>query len=163
MPEQLRVVVLTSCTNEKRYSPENRLTQLELESVSNNVQLTEIETRFAQYRLPAEEMYTGQQHVRLMEGVKTFRETFGPDSLDLKIVSAGYGLIAGDRQVVPYEATFQGMNKDQRHRWTQHLHIPEMVRGLLSEKADFVFVSLGDAYLRALELDESTMFASPTV
>ena len=48
-----------------------------------------------------------------MPGVRAFRDRSarsgrqGP--LDLRILSAGYGLVPGDRKFAPYECTFQGM------------------------------------------------------
>ncbi len=58
-------------------------------------------------------MYTGWQHLYLMRGVDRLRRAFGDDFVDLRIVSAGYGLIAADREICPYDVTFSKMDKAQ--------------------------------------------------
>ena len=42
---------------------------------------------------PAGEIYTGMQHLRLMEGIQELWKKFGRSVVDLYIVSAGYGVI----------------------------------------------------------------------
>ena len=51
--------------------------------------VAEREKELADYLVSAEEMYTGQQHVRLMRGI----EAIGRDKVDLNILSAGYGFL----------------------------------------------------------------------
>lgn len=49
------------------------------------------------------------QHVLLQKGLEQLRSSCLDDQCDLKIISAGYGLIDQDTPIVPYEMTFQGM------------------------------------------------------
>ncbi len=60
----------------------------------------------------AEALYRGQHHLRLMRGVGQAREA-GID-VQLWIVSAGYGVVAGHKRLRPYERTFQGMSATDR-------------------------------------------------
>ena len=89
-----RVLVVTSCTGEKRFKPSNQLT---LEDFKDSARLTDQEVALANDACSAGEMYTGAQHLRLMEGVKALRQAFGQKVVDVKILSAGYGLIAENR------------------------------------------------------------------
>lgn len=159
----MKIRIITSCTGEKQHSPENQLTQSDFERLHEPEQFRALEERSAGYRTLAEDLYTGLQHARLMDGVKPFRERYGAASLDLWILSAGYGLIPGHREVVPYECTFQGMKAGEIDAWAEHLQIPQDARELFSEPADLVLVLLGDSYLRSLALDDSFEFAAPTL
>ena len=106
--------------------------------------------------LPAEEMYTGQQHIRLMRGVQKFRQ-WNPEGLNvdlsLHIVSAGYGVVAGARRIAPYEATFSGMKVKALRTWADQLNIATDIRAILSQPYDLALILLGDAYLNACNFD----------
>ena len=159
----MKIRILTSCTGQKRYSPEDQLNQGDFGRLHEPEAFALLEERLTEYRTPAEDLYTGLQHVRLMEGLRHMRKECGPDSIDLWILSAGYGLIPGDRQIVPYECTFEGMRASEIDDWAMHLNIPQDVRQLFAEPADLVLVLLGDSYLRAIALDESVQFEALTV
>src|SRR5687768_7001072 len=109
----MRVLIITSCTGEKRGSDERQLTISVFRRGHEHV--ADRERSLTELLLPAENLYTGQQHVRLMQGVRRFRELVatrngdGSDRLDLLILSAGYGFLRADRAVAPYECTFEGM------------------------------------------------------
>lgn len=119
------------------------------------------ESPLAEYRSPAVEMYTGQQHARLMRGVEACEGT--DIECEVSILSAGYGLISGHREIVPYEVTFQGMRKGQIQAWAEHLRIPDDVRQWFAGQADLNLVLLGESYLAAMDLDSDVVFATPTV
>lgn len=161
--QQLKVNIITSCTGEKLHSPDGQLTQQDFQTINNKEIFKSKEEVLNEFRTTAEEIYTGQQHVRLMRGVEGFREKFGAETVKLWILSAGYGLIESSRQVVPYECTFQGMKADEIKQWSNHLNIPNEAREVLAEKADLTIVLLGDSYLKALQLDDSFVFGAPTV
>lgn len=145
---ETRVLVITSCTGEKKFKPENQLIQDDFKELAR---FAAREEELKPYRLPAGQMYTGMQHLRLMEGVEILRSAYGRDILDLYILSAGYGLINEEKEIVPYEVTFNNMNAEEIKEWTRFLKINQS----LSQKIkgyDLVFFLLGDKYLRALEL-----------
>jgi hypothetical protein len=121
---------------------------------------SERERELAEWNAAAEDLYTGQQHLRLMDGVRGVRESFGADNVEFFILSAGYGLIKSGRGIVPYECTFQGMKKGELRSWAEHLKVGEEARRVFQTPADFTLVLLGDPYLRALALDEEVQFAS---
>lgn len=147
-----RVLVVTSCTGEKRFKPKNQLT---LADFQDPARLTDQEVELASYACPAGEMYTGAQHLRLMEGVEALRQAFGSNVVDVKILSAGYGLIAENREIAPYEVTFNAMKGYEVDAWARSLGIHRAFEQAL-QNYDLVFVLLGENYLRSLCLPIKT-------
>lgn len=157
----MKIRVISSCTGDKIHSPENQLTQDDFYKL-HTPDFAALEAKLDDYRTPAETIYSGMQHVRLMDGVKAYRESY-PADIELWILSAGYGLIPANRQVVPYECTFQGMKPAEIKKWAEHLNVPTEARQLFSQPADLTIVLLGDSYLQALRLDDKVEFASPVL
>ena len=157
----MKIQVITSCTGEKLHSLENQLTQEDFRNL--NGKFTDRENELATFKTPAEDLYTGQQHVRLMQGLNYFRDKRGAESIDLWILSAGYGLIRGDREVVPYECTFQCMKSKELIDWSDHIQVSAQIRKIFAIPADFTLVLLSDPYLRALQLESTIQYASPTL
>ena len=158
----MRIRVLTSCTGKKKFSPQGQLNREDFQSLGT-ITFEAREETLAEWQCNAEEMYTGDQHRLLMEGVHHLRDSQGAGVLDLWILSAGYGLIPGDHPIVPYECTFQGMKVVESRVWSEHLGIQGVARQFFAVPADLTLVLLGDDYLRALVLDGSVQFAAPTV
>ena len=96
-------------------------------------------------------MYTGQHHLRLMRSAEAIRRETR-HSLDLHILSAGYGLISGAHAVAPYDCTFAGMGKAELRDWAAHLSIPAVARRMLSHPFDLGLVLLSNEYLAACQL-----------
>ena len=143
----LKTLVITSCTGEKKYHPDNQLLQKDFTSVDLNTREEELK----EYACKASEMYTGMQHLRLMEGINALRQKFGKGILDLYVVSAGYGLINEDKEIVPYEVTFNTMNASGINEWSKQIKIHQSLDQIINEY-DLVFFLLGDKYLRAVDL-----------
>lgn len=143
----MRLLVITSCTGEKAVDHDRRLTLADFRHPSR---LRERELELERWRTPAGQLYTGQQHVQLMSGVRRLRERYGPDAVTVQIVSAGYGLVAEDRLLAPYEATFNGMGRSEARAWARHLGIARDVRQALPGFPLVIFL-LGSIYLSAVE------------
>ena len=143
--DRLSISVLTTCTGVKIAAGSPGLTQRDFARGSSHV--AALHARLAASLVPAEKLYRGQQHVRLMRGVEDAREL--GHVVSVSIVSAGYGLLGGDEAVAPYECTFQGMSSRERREWARHLALAESVGGLLERPADTVIVLLGDDYFNA--------------
>ena len=69
----------------------------------------QVKNRLVEYQVPALDMYTGQQHVRLLDGVQYIHDQRPEIDINIFIVSAGYGLIPSNREIVLYECTFNDM------------------------------------------------------
>jgi len=156
----MRVVVITSCTGEKNAAAGQALSKEDFERGRDHIH--EREEDLEEHMLPAEAMYSGQQHVRLMRGVKELREKEDHD-IELQIVSAGYGLIPADQEIAPYECTFSGMRKSELREWACELNIPRDFREVLGEDFDLGLVLLGNDYLEACALDEDLNLGGPTL
>jgi hypothetical protein len=145
----MKLLVIGSCTGDKDVRDCPRV--LTEPDFDNPEQLRGGEEELARWMLPAGRLYTGPQHLHMMEGVSVLREGFGADSCSLQIVSAGYGVVAEDRPLVPYNATFQG----KRPKWIREraagLGIPSAIRIALRDFPLVVFL-LGKEYLCSLDL-----------
>ncbi len=100
-----------------------------------------------------------------MRGVAAWRAGApgGGAGLDLRILSAGYGLVPGDQRLVPYEVTFTGMGPRARQAWAAARGIPAAVRAALAGPSDLGLLLLGDAYLAACALDGAVRLGGPTL
>jgi queuine/archaeosine tRNA-ribosyltransferase len=158
----MRLLIITSCTGEKLHHPELQLTLEDFQKGERY--LAAREKTLEAYLTSAEEIYTGDQHVRLMRGVKALRDA-APEglTLDLKVLSAGYGLIPGAQRIAPYEATFATMKTKELRTWADTLNIPAAIRETLAQPYDFCLLLLGDKYLEACALDATVTLGGPTL
>lgn len=136
MIDALRVNVITSCTGRKVALAPGATT-------------------------PAERLYCGQHHVRLMRGVDYLRAAGA--TVDVWIVSAGHGLVHGTELLAPYEKTFQGRPTSERNAMASQLGIPRAIRAVLASRADLTIVLLGDDYLHACQLAGPVEQGAPTL
>lgn len=143
----MEITVISSCTGMKAVETKDDLTLADFRDPSR---LTAREAELKSLMKPAAIMYTGEQHVKLMNGVSRLRRMYGAKVVNVWIVSAGYGLIPEDRIIAPYNATFRGMSKPEIHSWARHLHLPERVRSVVRDRS-LVFFLLGNDYLEALQ------------
>jgi hypothetical protein len=110
---------------------------------------------------PAEELYTGDQHVALMAGVEAARER-GFD-IDVWIVSAGLGVVHGSTVCDSYNITFSGESQATIRRRARALNIPADVAELLAGEYDLALVLLGRDYLIASDLGNVSEFGGGPV
>lgn len=98
----------------------------------------------------ARELYRGRQFLAVAGAVDDLKGARPDIATSLHIVSAGYGLLAADDIVVPYEATLGS----RRSEWVSRGHqlgLPDLVRELL-DSVDAAIVALSEAYLVACAL-----------
>ena len=159
---EMRILTLTSCTGEKAVDDPRQLVLGDFRRGPDYVAQRESELK--ELLRPAGEIYTGEQHVRLMRGVTAYRKAAAKQAkLDLHILSAGYGIIPEDRKIAPYECTFATMKTKELADWAKALHVPEEFRKLVAQRYDFALILLGDNYLTACAPDASVKFGGPTV
>ena len=148
----LRLLIVTSCTGEKRFHPAEALTFVDFQDTEN---LLLKESLLEDYVLPALEMYKGVQHIHVVSGVGLLRKLLGQEQVDVMIVSAGYGLLKEFQKIVPYEVTFNNLKLGELDQWAKVLNIRDDFEKAISSY-DLVFVLLGERYLRALDLPVQT-------
>ncbi|WP_129727930.1 tRNA-guanine transglycosylase DpdA [Ectobacillus funiculus] len=142
----MKTLIISSCTKDKIYNVNNQLSK---EDFIDLDLITQKEKRLEQFRTKAKDIYKGRQHVKVMEGIQHLRDKFGKDVVDLAIISAGYGLLDEDDEIVPYNVTFSEMKKDEVIAWSNHLKINENTSKLI-QSYDLVLFLLGEEYLRSL-------------
>lgn len=112
----------------------------------------------------AEDLYAGQQHLRLMRGVRAYRRARQPAGpLRLRIVSARHGLLAASTPVAVYDQSFNGLGRSGIRDRAHELGLPAAVRALLRRHWALVLILLGDDYLAAIGLGEDLELGGPTV
>lgn len=141
-----RILVVTSCTGEKLHKPENQLT---IEDFQNIDRLNRRENELDNYKTTAADMYTGKQHLALMDGINSYRSAGG--EIDLAILSAGYGMLREGDMIAPYEVTFNQMNSAKIHSWSNQIKVTECLQNYIANY-DLIFFLLGDKYLQAIDL-----------
>ena len=160
----MKFLILTSCTGEKAVDHPKQLTLEDFQAGAKH--LARREKELADCCRIAGEIYTGEQHLRLMRGVLGFREAVNgkaKNEVNLHILSAGYGVIPEDRMVPPYEVTFATMKTKELRDWADALNVPADFRKTVSPKYDLALVLLGDNYLAACNLDGKVGFGGPTL
>lgn len=155
----MKITIITSCTGDKSVQHERQITLEDFKQGEHHVRAREQE--LASVLVPAEDLYSGMQHVRLMRGVTAARKA-GID-VELKILSAGYGLVDAKRMLVPYEATFSTMKKKELREWADVLQIPQSIRESLKQSSDLTLILLGDEYLEACAFDNGVQLGGPTI
>jgi len=144
------IQILTSCTGRKARASRDALSWEDFREGDEYIRIRERELE--EEMLPARKMYTGRQHEHLMKGVKILRESEEEVSIDVSILSAGYGVVNEERMVAPYDLTFSEMNRRKARRWAREREIPSDVRATFRRDADLHIVLLGNAYLDAARL-----------
>jgi hypothetical protein len=143
----MELLLVGSCTGEKdvRDCP-YLLTETDFDDPSA---LLRREAELSRWALPAVRLYTGWQHRYTMMGVSEIRQRFGSAACVLKIISAGYGLVDENRNLVPYESTFQHKRPSWISERAQRLGIPQALRQAIRDFEVVIFL-LGKEYLIAL-------------
>jgi predicted ABC-type ATPase len=159
----VRFSIITSCTGEKVVVSDWQLTREDFALGQKHVAKREKE--MMDLLRTAGEIYSGEQHIRLMRGVSALRSTLdsGRSTVSLHILSAGYGIVPEDRVIAPYEITFATMKSKELGEWADFLHVPQDFRKTVATPYDFGMILLGDNYLSACALDEKVTFGGPTL
>ena len=146
----MKITVITSCTGTKAVRLPNQLTLADFRRGREHV--TARESEIPGQSLPAEYMYRGEQHLRLMRGVHAARQA--GIEVNLRIVSAGYGLVSADTPLKPYDATFDDLPAKEARKWADQLGLSTQLQNALAEPADCALILLGGTYLKVCGLDK---------
>jgi hypothetical protein len=113
--------------------------------------------------VPAERLYRGEQHRRLMRGVESFRAASPGWDLDLRIVSAGHGVVGGREPLGFYDESFAGVPAMEIERRAAARGIPATIAARLAKPYALGLLLLGDDYMRAASLRPETELGGPTL
>lgn len=158
----MNIRILTSCTGKKRYEPDAKLLYRDFIRKSAHIHLREEE--LSEYQLPARDMYTGQQHIRLLRGIEYIRRTAATHTkINLSIMSAGYGIVHEDHVIAPYECSFNQLTSIQSKELASRTGVVRDFRNFLAEESDYTLILLGNSYLRMLEISPSMSLGGRTI
>ena len=160
----MNILMLTSCTGEKRVTDPDQLTLEDFKK--GKAYLTRREKELEEVSMRAGELYTGEQHVRLMRGVEATRKAAGGKKkagIEVKILSAGYGIVPESKTIAPYEVTFATMKAKELREWADFLKVPRDFRKVVGKEYDLGLILLGDNYLKACDLDGEVSFGGSTI
>lgn len=102
--------------------------------------------------IAARDLYTGRQQNYVRDAVRRLRSD-GHD-VERYFISAGFGLVAEDDYLPPYEVTFNSMNVGEIRERSTELNIQEDLQRLLSRSDyDIVFFTLGKDYYTSIDVD----------
>lgn len=110
----------------------------------------------------AESLYAGQQHVRLMRGIRDYRRAGQPaGELRFHILSACHGLLPAGRRISSYDHSFSGLSTAAVRRRGREKNVPGDIRKLLRKPFRLGVMLLGNSYLRTCDLDGDTELGGP--
>jgi hypothetical protein len=156
----MKLLIVSSCSSAKASAPANQLTKIDFENDAAGLALRH--QQLAPQMTEAEALYDGLQHRRLMSGVRGCANDPSMH-IDLRIVSAGYGLIKASRRIAPYDVTFEKMSKAAAIQWGQKIGIPKGFRALMSQQFDLGLVLLGSRYLEVCDIRSDLQLGGPTI
>lgn len=153
------VFVLSACSGDKEISSP----VVDCEDIDESSR-TDLLDAYPDASLPAESLYTGNEHTHVKAAVDQLAEVA---EVDWGIISAGFGLVGPETELPSYECTFSdddsvreraeriGWDTDtltkaeQRQMVGEELGIPTDVEQRLEDEYDLAFVVLGEDYLHA--------------
>ena len=145
----MRILIIDQCSGSKSY-PEScpvysadDIDEYGLEALRNR---EESATKRAQ------KLYTGRQQEYIDTAVRTLRAA--NHEVERYFVSAGFGLVAENKELPPYEVTFSSMGAAQIDARSEQLGIREDVTEVLTRPYDIIFFALWADYSHAIDLGE---------
>ncbi|BCL80987.1 hypothetical protein ccbrp13_34520 [Ktedonobacteria bacterium brp13] len=151
-----RILVITSCTKDKHIPAAlASFKQPEADELWDGRMDRRVARNYGiwePYRVPSAQLYRGRQHIEVMQGVELLRQAFGRNIVDVKIISAGFGLIDEDELVPPYNVTFAGLSAAKVFPIAKRLAIPQDLQAVLAQDYDCAFFLLGEEYLASIGL-----------
>ena len=144
----MRTLLITPCSAQKRGDVPDPARAADLADPERR---QKAEARLAEFACPAMEMYTGTHHRLVMDGVRAVWQRWGRDSLNLAVLSGGYGLLPAEQEIIPYDVTFDEFDETGLAAWVARLEIPQRAAALAGAH-DLVLYLLDGRYLAALGL-----------
>lgn len=151
-----KILVVTSCTKDKNIpdgvSPQQQPGPDRLWDEGTDDRVKRNFADLEPHRVEAGKLYQGRQHLQLMQGVDALRQAFGHAVVDVKIISAGFGLVDEEEKLPLYNATFADQSSAKVITIAQRLGIPQAMDQLMQGQYDCAFFLLGENYLLSIGL-----------
>lgn len=110
--------------------------------------------------IPAERLYAGEQHRRLMAGVDELRN-YRP--VEVWVISAKAGFLAGERPTATYDDSFTRLGPGELRRRADDLGIAETLRAVARQPRQLTVILAGNEYFDAARLDEPVEWSGATL
>ena len=144
----MRTCVIAPCTAQKRGEAPNPALAADLADPARRIVAEE---RLAAFACPAMYMYAGAHHRLVMTGLHAVWDRWGRETLDLAILSGGFGLLSAGEVIFPYDVSLDEFDGQDFYDWVSRLRIAEQAAALV-QRYDLVFYLLHGRYLEALSL-----------
>lgn len=139
--------VITTCTSRKLHSRAHGIEQTACLDLGERL-------------VPARDLYTGEQHRRLMRGVMRLEAV---REVKVWVISAKAGVIDGDERLSPYDESFAGMAPAELRALAERLDIPARIRLALAQRAALTLMLVGNDYFDAADLASPVEWGAPTL
>jgi hypothetical protein len=156
----MAILVISACSGDKRYDD----IPIGCETL-DSTNRSDLLQAYSNFVAPAAEMYTGDEHEHVQRAVANLRKYA---DVTWKIVSAGYGLVAEDEELVADDCSFtdidpvwdqakrmghdpRSLTIDETRRTVgRELNLPNDMKQELASGYDLVFIVLSEPYLVAV-------------
>lgn len=143
----MKILVIDQCSKEKDHP--DTIKPYDAETIDGSTREDLLE-RNSTPRKKACNLYAGRQQSYITEAVDKLRGA--GDTVDRYFISAGFGLVAEDDLLPPYNVTFADYTPEEIERRASKLDIESDIVDLLSGDYDLVFFTLGSDYYRSMNL-----------
>lgn len=151
----MRILIVDQCSNDK--NTPDRVEPLGAETI-DSTPLAELQTDEECPTVPARQLYAGRQQRYVSEAVDRFRNA--GDVVDRVFISAGFGVVAEDDPLPPYDVTFADHTATEIDTRADKLGITDDVIAL-ADDYDLIVFALGADYYRSMGV-EQVLEAIPT-
>jgi len=155
----VRVLVVGSCGKKKLHNNLNQPNCIDIDRVPD---INYWKQKFASICAPARDMYIGPQSIELVRAVDMLR-TIPDVDVQLVILSAGFGVLAEEEMVPPYDCSFTNMKMVEVKKRSEELELQSSFTSLVNSSFDLVYLALGKQYLAALGTAALTTIRTPTI
>lgn len=146
----MRILVVDQCSGKKAYPDDSSV--CDIETIDEN-SLADLLDRPNLHGIEARDLYTGRQQQHVSEAIRILRAA--DVDVDQVFISAGFGVVAEDTRLPPYDVTFNQMNQEEKTARSRQLGISNDVIEFTAATPpyDIAFFTLGADYYSALDLD----------
>lgn len=146
MNKSLNLLIISSCAGEKKYNPENKALASDLDDIFLR---RKKEEELKEYKVKACDMFVSLQNKTILESLNQLNKDHV--NAELCYISAGYGLINKDEEVIPYDVNLSAMSMFDLDKRSDFLKIHEELY-YKAKNFDLIIYLIGYEYLRTLKL-----------
>jgi len=99
----------------------------------------------------AQQLYGGRQQQYITQAVKQLQEKTA-DSVERYFISAGFGLVAADEKLPPYNVTFTDYTDSEIRERASKLGIEADILEIVNQDFDIIFFALGSDYYKTFDI-----------